>query len=365
MHRMQQTQNRGVSQQTMMMELFGNTTIRFPYYSSRAIPTDVVSTTKRIAYYFLVSRGPLPVPSTATIGAPPWEWSVTNRGGPIVTKRASNPYYRPQHRCCHHRRQTKEAIHHFGFHPGYPIYSFIKPGTPRLQGTIIAIHGTPKYPRPCGGDPQPEGFHDLPPPNIGRNFSHLPRAQLVRESMQHPDLIDAAFTNFVQFWEKSEEELVAANLTRSARRIRFNDQMRYRAIIDIDGNNWSSRFAKLLCTNSVVIKIDPDWMEYFYEDLQPMVHYVPASLENVTDVVAYVMDDKNDGEMKEMVQRANEWCARTNTGEQLPKEALMRLREYERVIHTKYNNSSWSEEWEGVQERSLKYVGDDLVDCNV
>mmetsp|Transcript_6124 Transcript_6124/g.13415 ORF Transcript_6124/g.13415 Transcript_6124/m.13415 type:complete len:219 (-) Transcript_6124:604-1260(-) len=155
MHRMQQTQNRGVSQQTMMMELFGNTTIRFPYYSSRAIPTDVVSTTKRIAYYFLVSRGPLPVPSTATIGAPPWEWSVTNRGGPIVTKRASNPYYRPQHRCCHHRRQTKEAIHHFGFHPGYPIYSFIKPGTPRLQGTIIAIHGTPKYPRPCGGDPQP------------------------------------------------------------------------------------------------------------------------------------------------------------------------------------------------------------------
>ena len=29
----------------------------------------------------------------------------------------------------------------------------------------------------------------------------------------------------------------------------FNDQMEYKAIVDIDGNDWSSRFPKLL-TNS-------------------------------------------------------------------------------------------------------------------
>lgn len=27
------------------------------------------------------------------------------------------------------------------------------------------------------------------------------------------------------------------------------------ALIDIDGNSWSSRFIRLLCTNSVVIKV--------------------------------------------------------------------------------------------------------------
>ena len=32
----------------------------------------------------------------------------------------------------------------------------------------------------------------------------------------------------------------------------FEAQMAYRAIIDIDGNNWSSRFASLLCMNSVI-----------------------------------------------------------------------------------------------------------------
>ena len=27
------------------------------------------------------------------------------------------------------------------------------------------------------------------------------------------------------------------------------------AIIDIDGNNWSSRFGMLLCSNSIIIKV--------------------------------------------------------------------------------------------------------------
>ena len=38
----------------------------------------------------------------------------------------------------------------------------------------------------------------------------------------------------------------------------FNDQMKFKAIIDIDGNTWSSRFPELLCTNSVVIKVCVD-----------------------------------------------------------------------------------------------------------
>jgi hypothetical protein len=35
----------------------------------------------------------------------------------------------------------------------------------------------------------------------------------------------------------------------------FDEQMNYKAIMDIDGNSWTGRFSKLLCTNSVVIKV--------------------------------------------------------------------------------------------------------------
>merc|ERR1712238_25791 len=111
---------------------------------------------------------------------------------------------------------------------------------------------------------------------------------------ERSDIIDAGFTSFIQGWEAAE----FSNRTIAAAYIRFEEQMQYRAIIDIDGNAWSSRFSLILCTNSVAIKVDPDYIEHFYVDLKPMVHYVPASLENITEVTEYVLDRKNRLEMR-------------------------------------------------------------------
>jgi hypothetical protein len=87
----------------------------------------------------------------------------------------------------------------------------------------------------------------------GVELNDTPRGKLVQTSMTHPDLIDAAFVNLAQYYKGKEGEL--RNRTIIAQKIPFDEQMTYRAIIDIDGNNWSSRFAGLLCTNSVVIKV--------------------------------------------------------------------------------------------------------------
>jgi hypothetical protein len=85
-------------------------------------------------------------------------------------------------------------------------------------------------------------------------FDELPRAKLVKKSMNRPDIIDAGFTSFVQGWEELQDEDLW-NQTIVSDHIPFDDLMKYKAIIDIDGNTWSSRFTKLLCTNSVVIKV--------------------------------------------------------------------------------------------------------------
>jgi hypothetical protein len=42
--------------------------------------------------------------------------------------------------------------------------------------------------------------------------------------------------------------------------------------------------------------------------LQPNVHYIPASLDNITEVSSYVVDKSNDLEMNKVVQKANSWC---------------------------------------------------------
>jgi len=198
----------------------------------------------------------------------------------------------------------------------------------------------------------------------GSSFRDLQRAKLVKQGMSRPDLIDAGFTSFVQGWESKRMDLLAQNMTIAKKRIVFYDQMKYRAIIDIDGNSWSSRFSKLLCTNSVVIKIDPDWIEYFYDDLQPMQHYIPASLENITEVVAYVLDNKNDAEMRELVIAANLWCKEKMTRDQLAQDAISQLGKYDMAIHRNYN-SSWEDAWINVKRRIFEHVGKDLVDCKL
>lgn len=88
---------------------------------------------------------------------------------------------------------------------------------------------------------------------FGMPLNDTPRGKLVQQSMKHPQLVDAGFVKFNQNYLGMEDEL--RNETILTERMPFDDQMNYKAIIDIDGNSWSSRFPKLLCLNSVVIKV--------------------------------------------------------------------------------------------------------------
>lgn len=72
-----------------------------------------------------------------------------------------------------------------------------------------------------------------------------PRQKLVEYAKSHTDIMDIESTN--------------KNNT-----IDQDDFQNFMAILDIDGNAWSARFAKLLCYSSVVIKVsEPLWLEDF------------------------------------------------------------------------------------------------------
>jgi hypothetical protein len=91
-------------------------------------------------------------------------------------------------------------------------------------------------------------------------------------------------------------------------KIRMLDFQKYRAIIDVDGNSWSSRFAKLLCYASVVLKVQPNSVDYFYPQLQPWVHYIPvhSDLSNLYEMTLYAISD--DPSIDRIIQNANQWC---------------------------------------------------------
>ena len=66
----------------------------------------------------------------------------------------------------------------------------------------------------------------------------------------------------------------------------------YKAVLDVDGNSWSERFARLLCMNSVVVKVEPEFVDYFFTDVKPWVHYVPVKQDSsdLWEIAQYVMD---------------------------------------------------------------------------
>lgn len=194
-------------------------------------------------------------------------------------------------------------------------------------------------------------------------LGETPRGKLVNISTHHPNIIDARFHKIIQKFKTQRHDLAGQGYT-VAKRINPNEMMRYKAIIDIDGNNWSSRFGMLLCSNSVVIKIEPDFIEYFYSDrghVKPMVHYVPASLQNITEVVAYVMDKKNENEMKAMISSANSWCKNALSEKGLAKDSILQLEVYKRALDS--HDEGWRDKWKTVRRQFADTIGD-LVDCN-
>ena len=64
----------------------------------------------------------------------------------------------------------------------------------------------------------------------GATLNATPRGQLVQKSIENPDLIDAAFTRLAQQYASREEEL--SNHTILTKRMEFDEQMNYKAIMD-------------------------------------------------------------------------------------------------------------------------------------
>ncbi len=68
------------------------------------------------------------------------------------------------------------------------------------------------------------------------------------------------------------------------------------------------------------------------------MHYVPASLENLMQVTAYVLASENDAEMRSIVQSANSWCKTKMIKKRLVKDMISQLERYE-VMFSEYLHS--------------------------
>jgi hypothetical protein len=127
---------------------------------------------------------------------------------------------------------------------------------------------------------------------------------------------------------------------------------RYKAILDVDGNSWSERFAKLLCMNSVVVKVEPEFVDYFWHQIKPWVHYVPIKQDSsdLWEIAQYVVH--HDEEMHGIAKNARQWCQDNMKYERLIEFVLDSMEFYVEMLDK--NDPNWKEKWKELLHRDSK-----------
>jgi len=83
--------------------------------------------------------------------------------------------------------------------------------------------------------------------------------------------------------------------------------LKYKYLLDVDGmvNTWDAFFWKL-SSNSVVFKMDSHWEEWYYDQIQPWVHYIPVKGDATDLYEKYLWAEANEANVLEIIRNANE-----------------------------------------------------------
>jgi hypothetical protein len=122
------------------------------------------------------------------------------------------------------------------------------------------------------------------------NYAKLPRMSLVSLARSYPDLLDAKFTNTAEFTnDNSSKKLLSAMNILSEGSVKYVqpvDHLNNKYLISIDGNSCAwQRVPWIMASNSVLVKQETPFIQYFYPAIKPYVHYVPVN-ERLTNIFA-------------------------------------------------------------------------------
>lgn len=128
------------------------------------------------------------------------------------------------------------------------------------------------------------------------------RDPLILLSRKNPDLIDAEYTKN-QAW-RSEKDTLGRT---PAKEIHLIDHCQYKYLFNFRGVAASFRFKHLFLCGSLVFHVGNEWLEFFYTQLKPWVHYIPVKqdLSDVSDLLQFVRE--NDDIAKDIAERGHKF----------------------------------------------------------
>lgn len=137
-------------------------------------------------------------------------------------------------------------------------------------------------------------------------WRETPRGKLTLKAreMANAEILDAKFTK-VEGWSPEtihsihSEQIVGPYVD-------FSDFLKFKYLIDVDGIccAWISLYLKL-ASQSVTVKVQSEYQQWYYDRLKPWVHYVPlrSDLNDLTNIYEWLV--MHPEECKRMIKNAN------------------------------------------------------------
>lgn len=140
------------------------------------------------------------------------------------------------------------------------------------------------------------------------NYFQYPRAKLLNLSNRFPDLLDAKFNVFHTRNNDMISKLYELNYIGSSMSMVEHIRYKYQVLMDGVTCSWPGAFCRFH-SNSVVLKQNSDYIQWYYSLLKPYVHYIPFAnnTEDLIEKIQWAID--NDEKAEQMVKNANEICA--------------------------------------------------------
>ncbi|XP_012874789.1 PREDICTED: protein O-glucosyltransferase 1 [Dipodomys ordii] len=128
------------------------------------------------------------------------------------------------------------------------------------------------------------------------------RDPLILLSRKNPKLVDAEYTKN-QAWKSMKDTLGKP----AAKDVHLVDHCKYKYLFNFRGVAASFRFKHLFLCGSLVFHVGDQWLEFFYPQLKPWVHYIPVKtdLSNVQELLQFVK--ANDDIAQEIAERGSQF----------------------------------------------------------
>ena len=117
--------------------------------------------------------------------------------------------------------------------------------------------------------------------------------------------LEAWLTSTVQMSPENAKKIEGAGLVQG--QVSLEELIEARGVLDVDGNanSWDGAWWKFR-SNSVVLKVESPFAQWWYVGLKPWTHYVPVKpdLSDLEAAVAFVLDPRNDERLKAIAAAA-------------------------------------------------------------